>query len=65
MELKELFLFIPRGYGAGTILYDLDNKPYEVCEDTKAGGNLRRVVPVEIEYAKRRVQQGTSVLISE
>jgi len=62
----ELTLWLPDGYGKGTIIYDIDNKPHEATKYLKGmGTNIYKVEPVEKEYAIKRIEQGADKLISK
>ena len=63
--MNDITLFIPVGYGRGTIIYDLEGKPFEVGELLNASANIRYVHPIESAYAEMRVKNGAKVLVSE
>lgn len=60
--MEKTTLMLPNGYGRGTIVYDLENKPFEAIEHITAC--IYEVVEVEKEYAKARIDQGAEKLIS-
>ena len=55
-------LWLPAGYGKGTIIYDLDNIPFEAVENV--GGGIFSIQEVEKKYAESRIAQGAKVLTS-
>lgn len=58
-------LWLPDGYGIGTIIYDNKNNPYEAIKNLMGVGvGIYEVVPVDKEYAKARIAQGMKVLAS-
>lgn len=60
----QITVWLPEGYKKGTIVYDLDNRPWEAIEKLPVGVNIYEVVKVEPEYAEKRIEQGAQVLIS-
>jgi len=56
-------LFIPVGYGKGTIVYDKDKNPYLVGKSI--GGSLHEISQITQEEAKTRIDQGSKVLTSQ
>ena len=66
MSLKNMennTLWLPDGYGQGTIIYDIENKPYEATEYSGIA-NIYKIEPVEKEYAKKRIEEGVKKLVS-
>lgn len=61
---KTVSLWLPSGYGRGTIIYNKDNEPYEAVESLGTGVGIFNVVPVDVDYAKSRISQGAKVLVS-
>lgn len=61
MEERET-LWLPDGYGVGTIIYDLENVPHEAQEHTKAGANILYIVEVNEAYADMQIEKGAPVL---
>lgn len=57
-------LMLPVGYGVGTIIYDNFNTPHEAVENLQTGANMYKVVEVEKDYAIKRIEQGSKVLVS-
>jgi hypothetical protein len=55
-------LFLPIGYGSGTIIYDKENKPWEATKATIHP--IYEVVEVSEVYAEIRKKAGAQVLIS-
>lgn len=61
--MNEETLFIPIGYGAGTIVYDKDKNPWVVGKSI--GGSLHTVKQISTAEAKTRIDTGAKVLTSE
>ncbi len=61
---KEI-LWLPNGYGKGTIIYDKENNPYEATRGMEGGVNIFEIVAVEKEYAESRAKNGAQILISK
>lgn len=59
---EELSLMLPTGYGTGTIIYDIDNNPYEATKNLVSC--IYEIKPVDKEYASKRIQQGAGKLVS-
>lgn len=57
-------LWLPVGYGKGTIVYDLDNTPYEVGESLGTGADIYKINPVSNAYAKAALKAGAKKLMS-
>jgi hypothetical protein len=55
-------LFIPAGYGKGTIIRDLDGKPW-IVGDTVISP-IHEVHPIEEEVAVKMLEQGAKLIIS-
>lgn len=63
--MKQTTLWLPQGYGKGTIIYDLDNIPYEAGDKVMEGTtNIHEIKEVSKEYAERRITQGADKLVS-
>ena len=60
---KEETLFIPIGYGNGTIVYDKDKNPYLVGKSI--GGSLHVITQISHQEAKTRIDTGAKILTSE
>lgn len=58
----EVTLFIPQGYGKGTIIRDLEGTPWIVGETLVAP--IHKVHKIEEEVAKQLLKQGAKLLIS-
>ena len=56
-------LFIPIGYGNGTVVYDKNKNPYLVGKSI--GGSLHEIKEISQEEAKTRIETGASVLTSQ
>ena len=55
-------LWLPDGYGLGTIIYDNENNPYEATKNLNSC--IYEITPVEKDYAEKRIQQGAKKLVS-
>jgi hypothetical protein len=64
-NMEKETLWLPDGYGTGTIIYDKENNPYKAKEKAISGANIFFITPVEKEYAEKIVKQGRKVLISK
>jgi hypothetical protein len=60
--MKETTLFIPSGYGKGTIIRDLEGKPWIVGDVVVAP--IHKVHPIEEEVAKKLLEQGAKLIVS-
>jgi len=60
--MKEQAIFVPLGYGLGTIVYDKDKNPHLVGKTI--GGSMHLVEQISQEEAKTRIDTGAKVLIS-
>ncbi len=59
-------LWLPDGYHEGTIIYDMNDEPYEAGNKIMEGvTNIREIQKVSKEYAEARIRQGAQKLISE
>lgn len=56
-------LWLPDGYGKGTIIYDLSGQPYEAIKNLITGANIWEIIMVEKEYAKNAIKNGADKLI--
>ena len=56
-------LFIPIGYGSGTVVYDKYKNPYLVGKSI--GGSLHLIDEISQKEAKTRIDTGAKVLTSE
>lgn len=55
-------LFIPIGYGNGTLVYDKDKNPYLVGKSI--GGSLHQIKQISQAEAKTHLDRGAKVLTS-
>ncbi len=60
LDNDEISLFLPDGFGKGTIIYDINNNPYEAVEAVVPP--VYKVVAVDAEYAKQKIKQGAKTL---
>lgn len=61
MEENETTLFIPSGYGKGTVIKDLENKAWLVGETVVEP--IHKVNRISDEVAERLISQGAKLLI--
>ena len=58
-------VWLPDGYGIGTIIYSLTNEPYEATKLTMgAEVGIYEIMPVDKDYAIQRIAQGAKKLVS-
>ena len=57
-------LWLPDGYGAGTIIKDLENNYYESIGKQVAGVNIQEIQPLEKAEAEARIKSGAKFLSS-
>ncbi len=63
--MEQNTLWLPEGFGKGTIIYDLDNNPYEAGERIMDGlTNIRKITAVPKDYAEARIAQGADKMVS-
>lgn len=56
-------LFIPIGYGRGTVVYDKNKNPYLVGKSI--GGSLHEIKEISQAEAQTHLNQGAKVLTSQ
>jgi hypothetical protein len=56
-------LFIPIGYGKGTIVYDKNKNPWVV--EKSIGGSLHEIKEISQEEAITRINTGAKILTSK
>ena len=62
---NEKSLWLPNGFGKGTIIYDLEGNPWEAVEKIGVFGvNIWSIVKVEKDYALKAIELGANKLIS-
>jgi len=60
--MEETTLFIPSGFGKGSVIRDLEGKPWIVGDTVVAP--IHKVHRIEEDVAKKLLEQGASLIIS-
>ncbi len=62
---NEKTLWLPDGFGRGTIIYDLEGNPWEAVKYIGIGVNIWAIERVRKDYALESIKSGADKLISK
>ena len=64
MNPQKETLWLPDGFGQGTIVYDKDENPYQATKKITEGAEIYEMTPIDKEVAEKLIKNGNPVLTS-